>query len=152
MRLTSEAFSDGDVIPREYTCDGEDRSPPLKWTGAPEKTKSFVLLVDDPDAPNGTFHHWACYDIPAHHAELVSDAGRPEGFEDFRHGMNDFRELGYRGPCPPRGHGRHRYRFRLLALNCAELPIRTHPTCVEVEEEARKHLVSEARLTGLCQR
>lgn len=152
MRLTSEAFFDGGPIPREHGCDGENRSPPLTWTGAPGETKSFVLLVDDPDAPNGTFHHWACYDIPAYHTELVEGAGRPEGFEDFRHGVNDFRELGYKGPCPPHGHGRHRYRFRLLALNCAELPIRTHPSCVEVEEAARKHLVAEARLVGLYQR
>jgi Raf kinase inhibitor-like YbhB/YbcL family protein len=152
MRLNSEAFFDGGPIPREHTCDGEDRSPQLKWTGAPVEGKSFVLLVDDPDAPNGLFHHWACYDIPAYHAELVEDAGRPQGFEDFRHGVNDFRELGYRGPCPPHGHGRHRYRFRLLALDCAELPIRTHPTCVEVEEAARKHLISEARLIGYYQR
>ncbi|QGM98629.1 YbhB/YbcL family Raf kinase inhibitor-like protein [Methylocystis parvus] len=152
MRLASEAFFDGGPIPRAHACDGDDRSPPLRWTGAPEGTKSFVLLVDDPDAPGGLFHHWACYDIPAYHAELIEGAGRPVGFEDFRHGVNDFRQLGYNGPCPPHGHGRHRYRFRLLALSCAELAIRAHPTCAEVEEEARKHLLSEARLIGLYQR
>jgi Raf kinase inhibitor-like YbhB/YbcL family protein len=152
MRLMSEAFVDGGPIPREYTCDGDDRSPPLQWSGAPQETKSFVLLVDDPDAPGGLFRHWACYDIPAHHAALVEGAGRPEGFEDFRHGVNDFREFGYNGPCPPRGHGRHRYRFRLLALSCAELPLRTHPGCAEVEAEAQKHVVAEARLTGLYHR
>ncbi len=151
MQLTSEAFSDGAPIPRQYTCDGEDQSPSLKWTGAPSGTKSFVLLVDDPDAPGGLFHHWACYDIPASEAELGEGAGRAAGGA-FRHGVNDFRQAGYRGPCPPHGHGRHRYRFRLLALDCDALPVGGHPSCVEVEEEARKHLVAEARLTGLYPR
>lgn len=148
MKLTSVAFIDGDAIPRHFTCDGEDMSPSLQWTNAPKETKSFVVLVDDLDAPGGIFRHWACYDIPAYHTELVEGAGRPEGFEDFRHGMNDFDELGYNGPCPPHGHGLHRYRFRLFALSCDELPIRTHPSCEEVEIEAGKHLLAEARLVG----
>lgn len=147
MKLTSEAFSSGDVVPRHFTCDGEDMSPPLTWEHAPRETKSFVLLVEDIDAPEGVFHHWACYDIPSHHTGLVEGAGRPEGYEDFRHAVNDFDELGYNGPCPPHGHGLHRYRFRLLALNCAELSIRTHPSCEEVETAARDHLLAEARMT-----
>lgn len=152
MRLTSDAFSGGEKIPQEFTCEGDDRSPPLKWSGAPKETKSFVLLCEDPDAPRGVFRHWACYDIPAYHTELVEGAGRPEGFEDFRHGINDFEELGYNGPCPPHGHGVHHYHFRLLALDCAELPIRTHPTCKEVEVEARKHLLAETELVGIFHR
>lgn len=152
MELTSEAFRDGAAIPRHFTCDGEDLSPPLGWTDAPREAKAFVLLVDDPDAPSGGFHHWACYDIPSHHGALVEGAGKPEGFEDFRHAVNDFGELGYNGPCPPHGHGIHRYRFRLLALDCEELSIRTHPSCKEVEAEARKHFLAEALLTGLYHR
>lgn len=152
MRLTSANFSEGEKIPLDYTCDGDNRSPQLQWGGAPKETKSFVLLCDDPDAPRGVFHHWACYDIPAYHTELVEGAGRPEGFEDFRHAINDFDELGYGGPCPPHGHGVHHYHFRLLALSCAELPIRTHPSCEEVEIEARRHLLAEAKLTGLYHR
>lgn len=152
MRLTSGAFAHGEAIPRQFTCDGDDFSPPLDWTGAPRETKSFVLLVDDLDAPGGIFRHWACFDIPPHHTGLLEGAGRPEGFEDFRHAVNDFGELGYNGPCPPHGHGLHRYRFRLFALDCPELTIRTHPKCEEVETLARKHLLSEARLTGLYQR
>lgn len=152
MRLTSSEFIDGGPIPRRFTCDGEDFSPPFKWGGAPRETKSFILLVDDPDAPRGVFHHWACYDIPANHVELVEGAGRPEGFEDFRHAVNDFGELGYNGPCPPRGRGVHRYRFRLLALDCGSLAIRTHPTCQEIESAAEKHVLAEARLTGLYHR
>jgi Raf kinase inhibitor-like YbhB/YbcL family protein len=108
--------------------------------------------VDDPDAPRGVFHHWACYDIPPHHEGLVECAGRPEGFEDFRHAVNDFRALGYNGPCPPHGHGVHHYRFRLFALDCDSLSIRTHPSCQEVESAAKKHLLAEAQLTGLYHR
>jgi hypothetical protein len=152
MKLTSGAFSSGHALPRQFTCEGEDRSPPLDWTGAPKETKSFVLLVDDIDAPGGVFRHWACYDIPSHHTGLIEGAGRPEGFEDFRHAVNDFDELGYNGPCPPHGHGLHRYRFTLLALDCPELAIRTHPACVEVEAEARRHLLSEARMMGVFHR
>lgn len=152
MKLCCEAFGDSGAMPTAFTCDGEGRSPPLTWSGAPEATQSFVVLVDDLDAPSGVFHHWACYDIPAHHTGLVEGAGQPEPFEDFRHGVNDFGELGYGGPCPPRGHGLHRYRFRLLALDCPELSIRTHPNCVEVENAARPHLLSEARLVGLYHR
>jgi Raf kinase inhibitor-like YbhB/YbcL family protein len=152
MKLTCEAFGDGGAIPRQFTCDGEDRSPPLRWSNPPGDAKSFVLFVDDLDAPSGVFHHWACYDIPAYHVELVEGAGRPEGFEDFRHAVNDFGELGYNGPCPPEGHGMHRYRFRLLALDCETLAIRTHPACVEVEKEARGHLLSETSLIGLYHR
>lgn len=152
MRLTSAAFADGDAIPQQFTCDGEDASPPLQWTAAPSEAKSFVLLVDDLDAADGVLRHWACFDVPAYHAALVEGAGRPEPFEDFRHGVNDFGELGYSGPRPPPGDGLHRYRFRLFALSCLELPIRTHPDCAEVETEARKHLLAEAQLTGCYRR
>jgi hypothetical protein len=152
LKLTSDAFANGHEIPRQFTCDGDDRSPPLAWLDAPRETKSFVLLVDDIDAPDGVFHHWACYDIPAHRNGLIEGAGRPEMFEDFRHAVNDFGKLGYDGPCPPHDHGLHRYRFRLLALGCTELAIRTHPNCAEVETEARKHLLSEARMTGVYHR
>jgi hypothetical protein len=79
MKLTCEAFGDGGAVPRDFTCDGEDRSPPLQWSNAPAESKSFVLLVDDLDAPSGVFHHWACYDIPAYHTELVDGAGGRRG-------------------------------------------------------------------------
>lgn len=152
MRLISKAFRDGMSIPRHYTLDGENLSPDLRWIDAPREAKSFVLFCDDLDAPHGVFRHWAAYDIPAYHAELVEGAGRPEGFEDFRHAVNDFEELGYTGPCPPRGQGGRRYRFRVFAVNRAELPIRTHPSCEEVEGEARGHLLAKADLVGFCRR
>jgi Raf kinase inhibitor-like YbhB/YbcL family protein len=151
MFLISSAFRNGAEIPRQHACDGDDRSPPLRWSGAPKNTKSFVLLCIDCDAPTGVWRHWGVYDIPAYHTELVEGAGLPEGFEDFRHAMNDFGHFGYNGPCPRHG-AVHHYRFRLLALDRAELPIRTHPTCEEVEKETRRHVIAQAVLTGFYHR
>jgi Raf kinase inhibitor-like YbhB/YbcL family protein len=111
--LTSSAFRDGDSIPVRHTCDGSNVSPPLVWKGAPEAAAGFALVVDDPDAPSGTFTHWLLLDIPASRSSL------PEGRAAAQlapEGTNGFRTRGYGGPCPPRGHGPHRYRFHLHAL------------------------------------
>ena len=150
MRLRSSAFPDGTTIPRRFTCDGTDLSPPLDWSDAPEATRSFVLLCDDPDAPAGTWHHWAAYDIPADRAALVEGAAQ-QG-KGFKQAINDFQQPGYGGPCPPRGDGIHRYRFRLLALAVDRLPARREPSCQAVEREANKHLLAEATLIGTYQR
>jgi Raf kinase inhibitor-like YbhB/YbcL family protein len=149
MQLRSSAFSDGAAIPRRFTCDGEDVSPPLQWSDEPAGTRSFVLLCDDPDAPAGTWHHWAAYDVPADRTTLPEGAGQGGGKEALKHAVNDFGRPGYGGPCPPRGHGPHHYHFRLLALSTDRLPVRKHPSCRDVEREARKHLVAEAVLVGL---
>ena len=152
MRLASPAFSDGGVIPRRFTCDGENVSPPLQWSGAPPETRSFVLLCDDPDAPAGVWRHWAVYDIPSTMPELevgVDVAGVPCC---YKQGINDFLRPGYGGPCPPRRHGVHHYHFRLLALSCAELGLREASTCKEVEQTARKHACAEATLIGCYER
>lgn len=149
MQLTSTAFSNGGKIPRLYTCDGDDLSPPLHWTDPPAETRSFVLLCDDPDAPGGVFRHWAAYDIPATRRELVENAGKTEGFEDFRNAISDFGNHGYGGPCPPRGHGPHRYHFRLLALDCPQLSLGASPSFKEVEAAARTHVLAEATLVGI---
>lgn len=148
MRLTSSAFHDGATIPETFTHEGVDTSPPLEWSGAPKEARSFVVFCEDPEAPRGVTRHWGAFDIPAYHSSLVEGAGRPESFEDFRHAINDFGRFGYSGPRPYR-YGLHHYRFRLLALDCAELPIRTHPTCAEVELVAHNHLLAEASLTGV---
>ena len=150
MQLRSSAFPDGTTIPRRFTCDGTDLSPPLDWSDAPETTRSFVLLCDDPDAPAGTWHHWAAYDIPADRAALVEGAAQ-QG-KGFKQAINDFQQPGYGGPCPPRGDGIHRYRFRLLALAVDRLPARREPSCQAVEREANKHLLAEATLIGTYQR
>lgn len=150
MQLRSSAFPDGTTIPRRFTCDGTDLSPPLDWSDAPETTRSFMLLCDDPDAPAGTWHHWAAYDIPADRAALMEGAAQ-QG-KGFKQAINDFQQPGYGGPCPPRGGGIHRYRFRLLALAVDRLPARREPSCQAVEREANKHLLAEAILIGTYQR
>jgi len=153
MQLISTAFSDGAAIPRRFTCDGEDVSPALQWSGAPEQTLSFVLLCDDPDAPAGVWRHWAVYDIPGDQAGLAEGAGQPGAGQDFKQARNDFDRLDYGGPCPPHRHGVHHYHFRLFALSQARLPLgREGPSCEQVEREARKYAIAEALLVGVYER
>jgi Raf kinase inhibitor-like YbhB/YbcL family protein len=151
MQLESSAFSDDGPIPRRFTCEGEDLSPPLQWSDAPEGTRSFVLLCDDLDAPAGTWHHWAVYDIPIDRIALPDGAGRP-GQAGLMQAINDFGRLGYGGPCPPRSDGPHNYHFRVLAVSTDRLSVRKNPTCRDVEREARKHLLAEAILVGSYER
>jgi Raf kinase inhibitor-like YbhB/YbcL family protein len=152
MRLSSSAFADGAAIPRRFTCDGDDLSPPLDWSGTPTRARSLVLLCDDPDAPGGTWHHWAAFDISPSAKMLPLDAARQAEQLGFKQAINDFRRAGYGGPCPPAGHGPHHYHFRLLALSVDRLAIKPSPSCREVEREARKHLLAEATLVGVYQR
>ena len=148
MLLRSSAFAEGEAIPRRFTCDGEDLSPPLDWDGAPVGTRSFVLLCDDPVAPAGTWHHWAAFDVPAALTGLDAGAAqRPEKY-GFRQAINDFKRPGYGGPCPPRGHRPHHYRFRLFALSTERLAVRDKPHCRDIEREARQHVLAEAVLDG----
>ena len=149
MKLVSSAFADGAQIPRRFTCDGENLSPPLQWSGAPEGTQSFVLLCDDPDAPAGTWHHWAVYDIPPNITEFAENAARDK---KRRQAINDFRRAGYGGPCPPHGHGPHQYHFRLLALSADHLRAQGNASCRDVEREAHKSTIAEAILVGLYER
>jgi len=149
MKLSSSAFADGTQIPRQYTCDGENLSPPLQWSGAPKGTRSFVLLCDDPDAPSGTWHHWAAYDIPPTETELAAGAAQTTRMKQT---VNDFRKVGYGGPCPPRGHGVHHYHFRLLALSTDHVPAQPNASFGDIEREARKVMLAEAMLVGWYQR
>jgi Raf kinase inhibitor-like YbhB/YbcL family protein len=152
MWLRSSAFDDGAEIPRRFTCEGGDTSPPLHWSDAPPATRSFVVLCDDPDAPAGTWHHWAAYDLPVDRTALPEGATRGGGKDSLKQALNDFGRPGYGGPCPPRSHGPHHYHFRLLALSTDHLRVRKDPPCRDVEQEARKHLLAEAVLVGLYQR
>ena len=152
MRLTSSAFAHDAPIPRRYTCDGEDVSPPLEWAEAPAAALSFVVLCDDPDAPGGTWHHWAAYDIPAGLTRLAQGAAEYSGQHGFKQAITDFQRTGYGGPCPPHRHGPHRYHFRLLALSVEQLAVRKDPSCRQVEREARKQALAEAVLVGLYER
>src|SRR5512143_456320 len=117
--LTISAFAEGGLIPAKFTCEGANVSPELRWNDAPAGTRSFALIVDDPDAPVGTFTHWVLFDIPADRAALAMGTGAI-GVP----GKNDFGRAGYGGPCPPRGHGPHRYYFTLYALDIASLKLK----------------------------
>jgi Raf kinase inhibitor-like YbhB/YbcL family protein len=137
-------------MPIQYTCDGKDISPPLDWTDPPAATRSFALLCDDPDAPGGTWHHWAIYDLPHKERSLAEGASRHSKL--FKQAINDFRKTGYGGPCPPHEHGLHHYHFRLIALSVERLPVHEKPSCEDVEREARKHAIAEATLISVYER
>jgi Raf kinase inhibitor-like YbhB/YbcL family protein len=139
--LSSSAFGPGELIPRRHTCDGQDVSPPLAWSAPPEGTRSFALIVDDPDAPGGTFRHWLAWGIAAD-ARILAEGHAPPV-----EGRNDFGTTGYRGPCPPHGHGRHRYVFRLLAL-AAPLELRSGAARGDVERAASAQSLAVAELVG----
>jgi Raf kinase inhibitor-like YbhB/YbcL family protein len=147
--LTSPVFADGAVIPVRHTCDGDNRSPHLAWTDPPEGTRSLALIVDDPDAPSGTFTHWLLYDLPADLRELSeSDPGKTPGVSQ----RNSFGKSGYGGPCPPPGDPPHQYRFTLYALDVPTLKISGSLTAKELEAEISAHILGSARLVGRYQR
>ncbi len=151
MRLRSSAFPDGAAIPHRFSCDGEDVSPPLQWSDVPAGTASLALLCEDPDAPGGTFYHWAAYDIAATQAGLPLDAAANAQTLGFKQAINDFQRPGYGGPCPPHG-APHHYHFRLLALSVARLSLPAGASCRDVEREGRKHRLAEATLVGIYRR
>ena len=146
--LTSTAFSEGGTIPQKYTCDGQDISPPLKWSGAPKEAKSFVLIVTDPDAPGGTFTHWVVYDIPADQTELQENVQKQAQVGSIKQGSNDFGSVGYGGPCPPQGDKPHRYVFTLHALSVNSLNLQGGATKGEVENAMNGKVIDRATLTG----
>jgi Raf kinase inhibitor-like YbhB/YbcL family protein len=147
--LTSPAFSHEGTIPRQCTCDGEDRSPALRWTGVPAGTRSFALILHDPDAPRGDFTHWVLFDIPVGVQEIQEGtAGPAPGVA----GTNDFGKQGYSGPCPPPGHGRHRYFFTLYALDVERAGLNRGARRAEVEAAIRAHILDQTQLIGTYQR
>ena len=150
LEITSSAFSEGEMIPARYTCDGSDVSPDLSWSGVPKTAKSLALICDDPDAPMGTWVHWVLFNMPADAvglpAEIPSDATLENG---ARHGKNDFRRLGYGGPCPPGG--THRYFFNLYALD-TELNLDSGITKAQLVEAMQGHILAEAQLMGKYKR
>lgn len=152
LTLTSPSFSDGARIPVRHTCEGEDRSPPLTWSGAPATTRSFALVCSDPDAPVGTWYHWAIFDIAADRSSLPEALATEAVLPFARQAINDFKRPGYGGPCPPKGHGTHRYQFRLLALAVAALPLPPRCDARAVERAAAAHVIAEATLCGVYSR
>jgi Raf kinase inhibitor-like YbhB/YbcL family protein len=151
ISLTSSAFQDGQAIPSQYSCDGAGQSPPLAWSEPPQGTKSFALVVDDPDAPSGTFHHWGAYDIPASVRSLDAGAGNSAS-APFAQAVNDAGNAGYKGPCPPPGNGPHHYRFKLHALDVDRLSVPPNPKIPDVERAAQEHAIGGAELTGIYER
>jgi Raf kinase inhibitor-like YbhB/YbcL family protein len=145
--LETKAFPKGGAIPARYTCSGDDVSPALSWSGAPQGTKSFALIVDDPDAPSGTFTHWIVYDLPAATHQLPESVSKTDDLSGGgRQGRNDFRRVGYGGPCPPPGKP-HRYFFKLYALNAA-LNLPAGASRQDVEGAMRSHVIAQAELMG----
>ena len=146
ITITSTAFSEGNMIPQEYTCDGEDVSPPLAWHGVPDGATSLALICDDPDAPMGTWIHWVLFDIPAHIRELPAHIPSEKIIQNgAKHGINDFRRLGYGGPCPPGGI--HRYYFKLYALD-TEINAEAGITKKELLKKMEGHILAEGQLMG----
>src|SRR5712692_6995789 len=145
--LTSTAFKDGTAIPVKHTCDGADVSPPLAWSGAPSGAAAFALIMDDPDAPAGTWVHWVLYDLPARSSALAENVAKTETLKDGAvQGRNDFRNTGYGGPCPPPGKA-HRYFFKLYALD-APLGLKPGATKQDVERAIQGHVLATAQLMG----
>jgi hypothetical protein len=147
FQISTSAFPSGEMIPKKFTCDGPDLSPPLTWKDAPAATQSFAIIMDDPDAPVGTWVHWVLYKLPASTNEL------PEGVEKQEQlasgalaGRNDFRKIGYNGPCPPPGKS-HRYYFKLYALD-TKLSLNAGATKADLERAMKGHILSRTEIIG----
>ena len=155
MKITSAAFAANGAIPAKHTCDGEDLSPALAWSGVPEETESLALIMDDPDAPPGTWVHWVLYDLPADASVLPEGLAKKERLDSgAAHGacwgVKSFSRVGYHGPCPPPGSA-HRYYFKLYALD-KRLGLAPRATKAEVLKAMEGHVLAEGQLIGTYQR
>lgn len=149
FRIRSLAFDEGGWIPKRHTGEGEDLSPPLEWQDVPPGTRSLALVMDDPDAPAGVWTHWILWDIP------VTETGLAEGFVPGRlgvSGVNDFGKEGYNGPMPPRGHGPHRYFFKLYALDTRHLMVAEGVKRHEFDKALMGHILEETWTMGRYER
>lgn len=150
ITVRSSAFKDGEPIPMRYTCDGINISPDVEWTAGPDKTESYALIVEDPDAPKGTFHHWLIYNMPADMHKLNENVPRKAQLDDgIVQGQNDAAKTGYTGPCPPSG--THHYHFKVFALD-AKLNIPAEVPAKELQHAMEGHVIGEGTLTGLYSR
>ena len=151
IQLTSPTLVEGQPIPTKYTCDGADISPPLKWSNVPPGAKSLALICDDPDAPAGVWVHWILYDLPPTVTELPERVPTTETIPNgAKQGVNDFKRIGYGGPCPPRGNP-HRYFFKLYALD-AELQLKARATKKDLVRAMEGHILAEGQLMGTYKR
>ena len=150
ITIASSGFTEGGMIPKKFTCDAEDISPDLKWSGVPKEAKSLALICDDPDAPVGTWVHWVLFNIPADVSSLSAGvAPDPVLKNGAQHGKNDFRKLGYGGPCPPGG--THRYFFKIYALDTL-LSLESGSTKSQLLAAMKGHILAEAQLMGKYKR
>ena len=149
FQLIIGAFHEGAAIPELYTCDGANISPSLEWGGEPQQTRSFVLIVDDPDAPHGTWNHWLLYDLSASVHNLAQ--AHKEGSLGLS-GTNDFGKPGYGGPCPPKGHGAHRYLFKLHAVNVASLGLAPGARRADLDKALKGHVLAVTQYMGRYER
>jgi Raf kinase inhibitor-like YbhB/YbcL family protein len=149
FRLFSSAFAEGGWIPELHTCERADISPSLEWMGGPPETRGYALIVDDPDAPGGVWTHWLLYDIPPQ-THTLAQGYRTAGL--VLAGANDFGKQGYGGPCPPRGHGAHRYFFKLYALDIQTLGLPAGVKAGELARALKGHILAEARYMGRFER
>lgn len=152
MKLLSREFKDGEDIPAEYTCDGDDISPKLSLNDVPKDAESLAIVVDDPDAPGGVFDHWMIWNIPSDVSEIpegVPDENKAEFLDNAPQGENDFGEIGYRGPCPPSG--THRYRFKLYALD-SKLDLPPGETKETLEEKMEGRILDQDHIIGIYHR
>ncbi len=148
FEITSGAFPNGGTIPPEYSCTGKNESPPLSWAGAPSGTKSFALILEDPDAPSGLFIHWILYNIPQNAIGLPKGIPKkPVTIDGSRHGMNSMGRMEYAGPCPPPGKGPHRYFFRLYALDTV-LALNAPVNRDTLKKSMTGHILAEAEYMG----
>jgi Raf kinase inhibitor-like YbhB/YbcL family protein len=149
--LTSSAFASGATIPNQYTCKGEDPSPALQWSGAPPKTAAFAIIMDDPDAPAGTWVHWLIWNIPATAQSLPDGVGKTGQLPDgARQGRNSFGKLGYSGPCPPPGQT-HRYFFRIYALDGTANMMAGSPRA-QLDAAMQGHILAQSEYMGTFHR
>ena len=148
FELTSPSIENGQTIPDKHTRDDANLSPQLDWTDPPEGTQSYVLVMEDVDAPGRTFRHWGIFDIPRDRRHLAPGRSSGARTEDLPHAVNDFGNLHYDGPQPPPGDPPHTYRFRLAALRVPNLPLEPRPSAAEMWDMARGYILAEAELTG----
>jgi hypothetical protein len=148
VKITSSAFSHNEKLPKKYTCDGEDINPPLEFDNIPGGTVSLVLIVEDPDAPGQIFNHWTVWNIENTTRKIAEGAGAPS---KSNQGITDFGKSGYGGACPPKGHGKHRYRFRLYALD-SFLDLGPNTSREELLDAMKGHVLDGAELVGTYER
>ena len=151
LSVASPAFSNGQRIPERYSKDGGNLSPPLQWQNAPRNTRSFAVIVEDPDAPRGTFRHWAVYNVPPSFQGLDEDSGSSRSGVPLEMAVNDFGNRTYDGPQPPHGHGTHHYHFRVLALDVPELNLPPQAKVKDVLDAAQPHVIAHAETIGTFQ-